>query len=88
MLHIDRQSERDRKKIQPFLDVLVEQHGPGGALELPEQKVRTLQPPVLGGLAASQAAEPVMAAKAKPVAKTGFGAGATAKKAKPKKKKR
>ena len=87
MLHIDRQSERDRKKIQPFLDVLVEQHGPGGALELPEQKVRTLQPPVLGGLAASQAAEPVMA-KAKPVAKTGFGAGATAKKAKPKKKKR
>ena len=35
VLHIDRQSAADRKRIKPFLDVLLEQHGPGGALDLP-----------------------------------------------------
>jgi peptide deformylase len=44
ILHIDRQSESDRRKIKPFLDVLVEQHGPGGALE-PSKPLSSLQPP-------------------------------------------
>ena len=41
VLHIDRQSAADRAKIQPYLDVLAERHGPGGALELREE-VRSL----------------------------------------------
>ena len=56
VLHIDRQSAADRVKIQPFLDVLIEQHGPGGDLDLPEQTVVTLQPPVMD---AAPAANPM-----------------------------
>ena len=45
VLHIDRQSPTDRKRSQPFLDVLVEQHGDGGVLEPPAEKLSALQPP-------------------------------------------
>ena len=44
VLHIDRQSPTDRSKSQPFLDVLIEQHGPGGVLEPPPEKLASLQP--------------------------------------------
>ena len=45
VLHIDRQLPPDRSKIQPFLDKLVELHGPGGVLELPPDVLAGLQPP-------------------------------------------
>jgi len=48
VLHIDRQAPADRRKIQPFLDVLIEQHGPGGALDLPAETLANLQPLPLG----------------------------------------
>ena len=44
ILHIDRQSSSDRKRIQPFLDALVEMHGPGGALDPPPEVAARLQP--------------------------------------------
>lgn len=47
VLHIDRQSPSDRRKIQPFLDALIEQHGPGGAVDLAPEKASQLQPPPL-----------------------------------------
>ena len=47
VLHLDRQSPRDRARSQPFLDVLVEQHGPGGALDLAPEVAARLTPPVL-----------------------------------------
>lgn len=48
VLHIDRQLPSDRRRIQPFLDVLEEQHGPGGAPELDPDVAATLQPPPSG----------------------------------------
>ena len=56
VLHIDRQSPSDRRTIQPFIDVLVAQHGPGGLLEPPQEVIANLQPPPLGRAAAKPAA--------------------------------
>ena len=57
VLHIDRQCAADRRRIQPFLDVLAEQHGPGGALEPDPQKLANLQPPPLEKRAAAADAD-------------------------------
>ena len=69
VLHIDRQCPSDRKRIQPFLDVLVEQHGPGGVLE-PRQEVVTnlIPPPIVHDESAAPA--PAPAPPPKPVAKS------------------
>ena len=88
VLHIDRQSASDRKAIQPFLDVLLEQHGPGGALDLTTEKVASLQPrppPTAPGMAAVLAAAdseaPAVCERPEPVAtSSGFGAGVGANK--------
>ena len=69
ILHIDRQSARDRKMIQPYLDVLVERHGPGGVLEPPPDVLFELKPPIPKTAAArAAAASPEAAAKAEAVA--------------------
>ena len=47
VLHIDRQSPSDRKAIQPYIDVLIEQHGEGGVLEPREEAKAAMQPPVI-----------------------------------------
>ena len=49
VLHFDRFSEKDRARIQPTLDLLLEAHGPGGVLELSEDKKAALQPPLAAG---------------------------------------
>ena len=46
VLHFDRFSEKDRARIQPTLDLLLEAHGPGGVLELSDEKKAALQPPL------------------------------------------
>jgi peptide deformylase len=56
ILHIDRQPAADRAKIQPFLDVLVEQHGPGGELEPDLQVLASLPPSPQGGGGGGEAA--------------------------------
>lgn len=45
VLHIDRLSGADRLRVQPYLDALVEEHGPGGALEPDAKVAASLQPP-------------------------------------------
>ena len=45
VLHIDRQSAADRLLIQPYLEKLVEIHGPGGVLEPKAEVLAGLQPP-------------------------------------------
>lgn len=44
VLHIDRQNPRDRKYIQPYLDKFIEEHGPGGTVDLTPEKIASLQP--------------------------------------------
>ena len=46
VLHIDRQSEADRAKNQPYLEKLIEQHGPGGMLEPLPDAAERMQPPL------------------------------------------
>jgi len=55
VLHIDRQRPEDREKAQPYLDKLVEQHGPGGALVLSLAARARLQPPLALAQPVSQA---------------------------------
>ena len=73
VLHIDRQTPTDRKKIQPYLDVLVEQFGDGGALELDQEVVATLKPPVTASN--RQAKVAMQPAKSAAAAATGSGGG-------------
>lgn len=104
VLHIDRQSPADRVRIQPFLDVLIDEHGPGGVLT-PDPVVLASLPPVVGAEPEQKAAAAAAAATPAPArqkagavassngfggaAKTkGFGAGGGAGAAKPKKKKK
>jgi len=53
LLHIDRQSPADRALIQPFLDALAVQHGPGGVFEPPVPQAQ-LKPPVFCGVCVEQ----------------------------------
>ena len=94
VLHIDRQSPSDRTRIQPFLDVLIEEHGPGGVFT-PDPVVLASLPPVVGAEPeqpkAATAAKPAPVQKAAAAAansnSNGFGGGAKTN-AKPKKKKK
>ena len=45
VLHIDRQTPADRLLIQPYLEKLIELHGPGGVLEPNPEVFAGLQPP-------------------------------------------
>jgi len=99
VLHIDRFDDKDRARIQPELDTMVNEYGGDEiTLELTQEKKATLQPPPLSVPAASVAvaadeevADMPKKAKKEPP-KTGFGAaakgGPKATKARPKKKKR
>jgi len=89
VLHIDRQSPADRERIQPFLDVLVEQHGPGGVLDPPEGVIeglggppRTLARAVASAPAVEGALQGSSSSGAPAPKKTGFGGGAAAAKSK------
>ena len=94
VLHIDRQSDGDRQRIEPYLDALVDLHGDGGVLAPAPEVVAALQPPPLCGVVgapppAAAAAPPPKAAPKKGAAAAkkpaGFGGGGSAKKKKPKK---
>lgn len=85
ILHIDRLSVSDRAKIQPTLDQMAQEYGPGGALSPPDDVLANLQPPVRSGRMPRLASNTnAPAAKAPAPAPAGFGAA----KKKPKKKKR
>lgn len=95
VLHLDRQSDEDRAKIRPYLEVLEELHGPGAVCELAPESVTRLQPPPLTGATSPPpvpaAATPTKRVKSKPAAQApapartaGFGAGAGARKGKDK----
>lgn len=45
VLHIDRLSPKNREQVQPYLDALVKNHGPGGAVDLSPEIAAKLQPP-------------------------------------------
>ena len=93
VLHIDRQKPDDKSRSQPFLDALIEQHGPGGALDLDAAIAASLQPPL--GPPPKPEKKPVAQVVEKSTAgfggASGFGAAASVKsgaKKKPKKKSR
>ena len=72
VLHFDRFSEKDRARIQPTLDMLLEAHGPGGVLELSDEKKAALQPPLTASRMPPVAAAAPKKKKKKP-ATAGFG---------------
>ncbi|KAL1514412.1 hypothetical protein AB1Y20_003513 [Prymnesium parvum] len=85
VLHLDRQSPAQLRRVQPFLEALVRQHGPGGAPRLDPSRAARLQPPPLRdeeeAAPATQAEPPAPLAERPLEAQTegaarGFGGGA------------
>ena len=73
VLHFDRFSEKDRARIQPTLDLLLEAHGPGGITELSDEKKAALQPPLTAGRMPSMAEAAAPKKKKKKPVSAGFG---------------
>ena len=77
VLHIDRLSPEDRAKVEPELERMVAEYGPGGALTLTPEILAALRPEVRSGRMPPMAPPAAPAKKAKKKkkkpAKTGFG---------------
>ena len=73
VLHFDRFSEKDRARIQPTLDLLLEAHGPGGITELSDEKKAALQPPLTAGRMPSMVEAAAPKKKKKKPVSAGFG---------------
>ena len=77
VLHVDRLDAADRARVQPTLDAMAAEYGPGGAVDLDPAKRDALVPPVPGRMPPATGALAAAPAKRKPPKKkapAGFGA--------------